>query len=83
MSVVANGSSPDKPRRQVSIRRDGDEFVAAFQPENFIVFRHHDAGELRRVCLGLRWKILSDTTEEDYLRALVTGSASRSRLGVD
>jgi hypothetical protein len=81
--MIASSLSSEVPRRQVSIRRDGEEFVVAFQPENVIIFRHHDASALRRVCLGLRWKILSDTAEEDYLRALVTGSASRSRLGVD
>ncbi len=73
MSMVANSSSPNAPRRQISIRRDGNEFVAAFQPENFIIFRHHDASALRKVCLALRWKILSDTAEEDYLRSLVMG----------
>jgi hypothetical protein len=71
MSGMLISPAPDKPRRQVSIRRDGDDFVVAFLPEDFVVFRHHDVGALRKVCRGLRWEILRDTLEEDRLRNLV------------
>jgi hypothetical protein len=71
MSIITAGTPADKPRRQVAIRRDGDDFVAAFLPENFVIFRHHDAAALRKVCRTLRWEILRDAGEEDYLRALV------------
>lgn len=71
MSEMLISPAPNKLRRQVSIRRDGDDFVVAFLPEDFVIFRHHDVGALRRVCRGLRWEILRDTPEEDRLRNLV------------
>jgi hypothetical protein len=46
--------------RKVSIRRDAADFVAVFQPEDVIIFRHSDARDLRRVCTKLRWDIVSD-----------------------
>jgi len=30
-------------RKQVSINRDGEDFVVAYQPDNLIVFRHAEA----------------------------------------
>jgi hypothetical protein len=71
MSEMLISPALNKPRRQVSIRRDGDDFVVAFLPEDFVIFRHHDVGALRTVCRGLRWEILRDTPEEDRLRNLV------------
>jgi hypothetical protein len=49
-------------RRQVAMRRDGDDFVVAFEPDGFIIFRNSDADALRKVCRSLRWEIVSDTT---------------------
>ena len=49
-------------RRQVAMRRDGDEFVVAFEPDGFIIFRNSDADALRKVCRSLRWEIVSDST---------------------
>ena len=49
-------------RRQVAMRRDGDDFVVAFEPDGFIIFRNSDAKALRKVCRSLRWEIVSDTT---------------------
>jgi len=43
------------------MRRDGDDFVIAFQPDDIIVFRNSDADALRKVCRSLRWEIASDT----------------------
>ena len=54
-------------RRRVSIRRDDDDFVVAFQPEDEIVFRHQDAGALRKVCHKLRWLIIDDQSVPDNL----------------
>jgi hypothetical protein len=80
MSMITASTPPDKPRRQVAIRRDGDDFVAAFLPEDFIIFRHHDAAALRKVCRSLRWEILRDTAEEDYLRAMVMEAVQDRRV---
>ena len=51
-------------RRHVSISRDGEDFIVAFQPDNVVVFRHAEASELRRMCHRLRWKIVSDTVPD-------------------
>ena len=48
-------------KRQVAIRRDGDDFVISFQPEDLIVFRHAEARALRKACVFLRWEVVSDT----------------------
>jgi hypothetical protein len=49
-------------KRQVAMRRDGDDFVVAVLPEDQVVFRTTDAHALRKVCRVLRWQIVSDTT---------------------
>jgi hypothetical protein len=51
-------------RKQVSISRDGADFIVAFQPDNIVVFRHGVANELRKMCRSLRWEIVSDTVAE-------------------
>jgi hypothetical protein len=57
-------------RRQVTISRDGEDFVIAFQPQNIIAMRHSEAKELRKVCHFARWEIVRDTTPEpDDLRS--------------
>lgn len=50
----------ERPKRVVTLRRDGDDFVVTFYPEDAIVFRHTEPNALRKVCTGLRWKIISD-----------------------
>ena len=35
-------------RRQVIIRRDGEDFVVAFHPQNIIAFRHGEAKEFAK-----------------------------------
>src|SRR5260221_2154270 len=47
--------------RRVSIRRDDEDFVVAFQPEDFVIFRNQDASALRKVCRFLQWEIVADT----------------------
>jgi hypothetical protein len=51
-------------RRQVSISRDGEDFVITFLPQNIVAMRHSEAGELRRICHFCRWEIVSDTVPE-------------------
>jgi hypothetical protein len=63
--------------RQVSIRRDAKDFVVAFQPEDQVIFRHHDAQALKKVCRSLRWEIIEDSCYPDNLadmRAYLNGS---------
>lgn len=65
MDVVESFRKSAVPfRRQVSIRRDGQDFVVAYQPDNVVVFRHSEAGKLRKMCHSLRWEIVSDTVPE-------------------
>jgi hypothetical protein len=58
------GDSPlDKTsRRAVSLRRDNEDFVVVFQPEEIVAFRNRDAAALRKACGYLRWDIVSDTS---------------------
>jgi hypothetical protein len=51
--------------RQVSIGRDGQDFVVAFQPENYVIFRGDDPNALRKVCRQLRWETVMDTAPAD------------------
>jgi hypothetical protein len=57
--------SIERPKRLVTLRRDGDDFVVTFYPEDAIVFRHTEPSALRKVCTGLRWKIISDSSSAD------------------
>jgi hypothetical protein len=58
-------SDIQQPKRLVTLRRDDDDFVVAFYPDDTIVFRHSDPNALRKVCAGLRWKIISDGASAD------------------
>jgi hypothetical protein len=53
-----------QPRRQVSIRRDDNDFVVVFKPEDLIVFRNSSAGALRKACHFLRWEVVSEAVPE-------------------
>jgi len=53
-----SGSIP----KRVSIRPDGDEFVAVRQPDGVIIFRNAEANPLRKLCRSLRYEIVSDTS---------------------
>jgi hypothetical protein len=55
-------SSVDRPKRLVTLRRDDADFVISFYPEDTVVFRHIEPLSLRKVCGGLRWKIISDSS---------------------
>ena len=52
----------NKPRRRVSLRRDDEDFVVVFEPDNVIALRNRDAAALRRMCSFLRWEIISDAS---------------------
>jgi hypothetical protein len=52
-------------RRQVTMRRDGDDFVVATHTDGLIIFRNKDAAALRKLCRSLRWEIVRDTTASD------------------
>lgn len=62
MSEVEVTNYPlQRSKRAVAIRRDGDDFVVALMPEDFIVYRSGDVAALRKVCKSLRWEVVSDT----------------------
>jgi hypothetical protein len=46
----------------VTLRRDDADFVISFYPDDTVVFRHIEPFSLRKVCDGLRWKIISDSS---------------------
>ncbi len=48
------------PRRNVSIRRDGEDFVVVFEAEDIAAFRSEDANALRKICRWLRYAITYD-----------------------
>jgi hypothetical protein len=60
--VEAFRKSADRFRRQVSINRDGEDFVVTFLPQNIDAARHSEAAELRKMCHFLRWEIVSDAS---------------------
>ena len=53
-----------RTKRQVCIRRDNADFVVALQPEDVVVYRHHNARALRKLCGQLRWEVVADLTPE-------------------
>src|SRR4029078_11332384 len=61
VSAQSGGNFMDY-RRQVTMRRDGDDFVVATHTDGLIIFRNKDADALRKLCRSLRWEIISDTT---------------------
>jgi hypothetical protein len=40
-------------KRKVAIRPDGEDFVISLMPEDLVVFRHAEAGALRKACVFL------------------------------
>jgi hypothetical protein len=54
-----------RPKRLVTLRRDGDDFVVGFYPEDIVALRHSEAEPLRKMCAFLRWKIISDSSGSD------------------
>jgi hypothetical protein len=58
-------SDIERPKRLVTLRRDGDDFAVAFYPEDIVVFRHAEPAPLRKMCAFLRWKIISDSSGSD------------------
>ena len=58
-------SGIERPKRLVTLRRDGDEFVVTFYPEDIVVFRRSEPQPLRKMCTFLRWRIVSDRSGSD------------------
>ena len=63
-NVSTNGCRQSSAQAKGCHRRDGDEFVISFQPEDLIVFRHAEARALRKACVFLRWEVVSDTVPQ-------------------
>jgi hypothetical protein len=61
-------SGMERSKRLVTLQRDDADFVVTFYPENLIVFRHTEPSALRKVCTGLRWKIISDSSNASDTR---------------
>ncbi len=53
------------PGRRVSIKRDRQDYTVAIEPEDLVIFRHQDAGALKKVCRSLRWEIVHDASPAD------------------
>jgi hypothetical protein len=63
--------------RQVSVQRDGTDFVVAFQPEGHVIFRHHDLKALRQVCSKLRREVVEEKSfplNLDDIHSYLSGS---------
>ena len=58
-------STIERPRRLVTLQRDGAEFVVSFYPEDIVVFRHTEPNALRKMCTFLRWQIIADNASSD------------------
>jgi hypothetical protein len=71
-------SDPDRPRRLVTLRRDGEDFVVALYPGDVLVFRHADADPLR---------VLHALDEAEYgglgLKTTATIDGARVRVVID
>lgn len=50
-----------KPKRRVSIRQDGEDFVVVSLKEELVIFRNSEASALRKLCRQLRWEIAVDS----------------------
>ena len=63
MSLVAgkiDGLLQTMPRRKVSIKRDGQDFLIVLEPEKIVAFRNEGLQELRKACHWLRYEIIND-----------------------
>jgi hypothetical protein len=46
-------SGIERPKRLVTLRRDGDDFVVTFYPEDIVLFHHNEPSALRKMCTFL------------------------------
>jgi hypothetical protein len=56
-NVSTNGCHQSSAQAKGCHRRDGDEFVISFQPEDLIVSRHPEPRVLRKACLFFDGKL--------------------------
>jgi hypothetical protein len=61
--MTPTGLMLNKPKRCVTLRRDGEDFIVVLKPEEIVAFRNADANALRKICAFLGWKIVSDTSD--------------------
>ena len=73
-------SDVERPKRLVTLRRDGSDFVVAFYPEDVVVFRHVEPISLRKVCAALRWKIICDGSSADATRSSEANGNAREAV---
>ena len=55
----------ERPRRLVTLQRDGADFGVSFYPEDIVVFRHTEPNALRKMCTFLRWQIIADNASSN------------------
>jgi len=69
------------PKRNVSIRRDGEDFVVVLAVHGVVAFRNRDANALRKICRWLRYAIICDEALTDAsAQALLISSRQREAL---
>jgi hypothetical protein len=64
-SDVEQDFAGDDSKRIVTLRRDGEDFVVAFYPDDIVVFRNTDAQALVKMCSFLRWRIVGNMALEE------------------
>jgi hypothetical protein len=60
LAAETNNYFFQRPKRAVAIRRDGDDFVVSFMPNDVVIFRNESVDALRKLCKGLRWAVVCD-----------------------
>lgn len=69
LNVYADDAQ-NESRRRVTLRRDGDDYIVVFQPENIVALRNPNVNAVRRLCRFLRWEIVSDQSQSELEQAL-------------
>jgi hypothetical protein len=59
-AAATNDFVYQRPKRAVAIRRDGEDFVVAFMPNDEVIYRSGSAFALRKLCEQLRWAVVYD-----------------------
>lgn len=71
--MVSISDKSELGRTKVSIDYDGEDFVIAFQSENFVIFLGKDLEAMRKVCRSLILNVVLDRQpcHKRWLRACV------------
>jgi hypothetical protein len=67
-----------KPKRRVSIRRHGEDFVVVSLTEGIVIFRNREPGSLRKLCRQLGWEIAVDSCPSGDVAAAADAFTRRS-----